>query len=266
MTSILDEIVVRKKREIAAARLRVSFEKLEQTLAAAPPPRGFLQALKAARPPALIAEVKKASPSAGLIRADFDPAAIAADYEAAGAACLSVLTDEHFFQGSLEALQQARNRVRIPVMRKEFIIDRYQVAEARVAGADCILLIAECLDDEQLRDLHAYARQLGMDVLVELHDAHNLPRVLASGARLVGVNNRDLRTFVTSLEHTFSLQQQVPEDVLLVSESGIASHADIQRLRAAGVGAVLVGESLMRQPDIQQAVRRLLWGDAAPTT
>jgi indole-3-glycerol phosphate synthase len=266
VTSILDEIVVRKKREIAAARLRVSFEELQQALATAPPPRGFLQALKAARPPALIAEVKKASPSAGLIRADFDPAAIAADYEAAGAACLSVLTDEYFFQGSLEALQLARNRVRIPVMRKEFIIDRYQVAEARVAGADCILLIAECLDDEQLRDLHTYAQQLGMDVLVELHDAHNLPRVLASGARLVGVNNRDLRTFVTSLEHTFSLQRQVPDDVLLVSESGIASYADIQRLRAAGVGAVLVGESLMRQPDIQQAVRRLLWGDAALTT
>jgi len=266
VTSILDEIVVRKKREIAAARLRVSFEELEQALATASPPRGFLKALQAAHPPALIAEVKKASPSAGLIRADFDPAAIAADYEAAGAACLSVLTDEYFFQGSLEALQQARSRVSIPVMRKEFIIDRYQVAEARVAGADCILLIAECLDDEQLRDLLAYARQLGMDVLVELHDTHNLPRVLASGARLVGVNNRDLRTFVTSLEHTFSLQRQVPDDVLLVSESGIASYTDIQRLGAAGVGAVLVGESLMRQPDIQLAVQRLLRGDAAPTT
>ncbi|MFM7055427.1 MAG: indole-3-glycerol phosphate synthase TrpC [Planctomycetota bacterium] len=266
MASILDEIVVRKKREIAAARLRMPFEQLEQALPSASPPRGFLRALKAAQPPALIAEVKKASPSAGLIRADFDPAAIAADYEAAGAACLSVLTDEHYFQGSLKALQLARTQVRIPVLRKEFIVDRYQVAEARVAGADCILLIAECLDDEHLRDLHNYARELGMDVLVELHDAHNLPRVLASGARLVGVNNRDLRTFATSLEHTFSLRQQIPSDVLLVSESGIGCHADIQRLRAAGVGAVLVGESLMRQPDIQQAVRTLLHGDTSATT
>lgn len=266
MASILDEIVARKKQEIAAARLRVPFEQLEQALPAASPPRGFLHALRTAHPPALIAEVKKASPSAGLIRPDFNPAAIAADYEAAGAACLSVLTDEHYFQGSLEALQQARSHVRIPVLRKEFIIDRYQVAEARVAEADCILLIAECLDDQQLLDLHNYAQQLGMDVLVELHDAHNLPRVLASGARLVGVNNRDLRTFVTSLEHTFSLQQHIPQDVLLVSESGIGTHADMLRLRAAGVGAVLVGESLMRQPDIRRAVRTLLNGDTAATT
>ncbi len=261
MTSILDEIVARKKREIAAARLRVPFKQLEEQLAAASPPRGFLQSLRAARAPALIAEVKKASPSAGLIRPDFDPAAVAADYEAAGAACLSVLTDEHYFQGSLEALQTARARVAIPVMRKEFIIDRYQIAEARVAGADCILLIAECLDDHNLHDLYHYAQQLGMDVLIELHDADNLQRVLDTGTELVGVNNRDLRTFVTSLEHTFSLQRQIPPNVLLVSESGISTHDDILRLREASVGAVLVGESLMRQPDIRRAVRRLLEGE-----
>lgn len=261
MASILDEIVARKKREITAARQQVPFEQLEEALPAAPPPRGFLRAIRSHTPPALIAEVKKASPSAGLIRADFDPAAIAADYEAAGAACLSVLTDEHYFQGSLKALQLARSAVQIPVMRKEFIVDRYQIAEARAAGADCILLIAECLDDTQLHDLHDYAQQLGMDVLIELHDAHNLQRVLNTGAKLVGVNNRDLRTFVTSLEHTFTLQRQIPPEVLLVSESGIGGHADLLRLRAAGVGAVLVGESLMRQPDIKQAVRRLLCGD-----
>lgn len=146
-------------------------------------------------------------------------------------------------------------------MRKEFIIDRYQIAEARVAGADCILLIAECLDDHNLHDLYHYAQQLGMDVLIELHDAHNLQRVLNTGTELVGVNNRDLRTFVTSLDHTFSLQAQIPPNVLLVSESGISSHADILRLREFSVGAVLVGESLMRQPDIQRAVRRLLEGE-----
>jgi indole-3-glycerol phosphate synthase len=220
--------------------------------------RGFFEALKAASKPGLIAEVKKASPSAGLIRADFDPVTIARQYEVAGATCLSVLTDEHFFQGHLDFLQAIRQIVRIPVMRKEFIIDRYQIAEARVAGADCVLLIAECLDDAQLNDLYNYARSLGMDVLIELYDLENVERVLATGTKLLGINNRDLRTFVTSLEHTFRVKQLVPEDILLVSESGIASHADIQRLRAEGIGAVLVGESLMRQPDIGIAVRSLM--------
>jgi indole-3-glycerol phosphate synthase len=257
---ILDEIVVQKKREIMAARERVPLSQLEAQLSAASPPRGFLRALRAATAPALIAEVKKASPSAGLIRADFDAAGIAAEYESAGAACLSVLTDEHYFQGSLAALRAARQRVQIPVMRKEFIIDRYQIAEARVAGADCVLLIAECLDDVQLHDLYIYARQLGMDVLIELHDAANIQRVLATGTELLGINNRNLQTFTTSLDHTFQLQQQLPPGVLLVSESGIRSHADVLRLRAAGVGAVLVGESLMRQPNIQRAVKDLLHG------
>ncbi|MCA9066880.1 MAG: indole-3-glycerol phosphate synthase TrpC, partial [Planctomycetaceae bacterium] len=205
-------------------------------------------------------EVKKASPSAGLIRADFDPVRIAETYQAAGAACLSVLTDEQYFQGHLDFLKAVRQAVRIPVMRKEFIIDRYQIAEARVAGADCVLLIAECLTEPELQDLYQYARELGMDVLIELYDRANVRQVLQTGTGLLGINNRDLRSFQTSLDHTFNLQQEIPRDVLLVSESGIRTHADILKLRAAGVGAVLVGESLMRQPDIAVAVRNLMSG------
>lgn len=258
MSTILDEILEQKRREVAAARERVSFNVLESRLASSPPVRGFLAALLAANRPGLIAEVKKASPSAGLIRPDFDPVTIARHYEVAGATCLSVLTDEHFFQGHLDYLRDIRQIVRIPVMRKEFIIDRYQIAEARVAGADCVLLIAECLDDVQLHDLYGYARSLGMDVLIELYDLENVPRVLATGTKLLGINNRDLRTFVTSLEHTFTVKKLVPDDVLLVSESGIGTHADILRLRSEGIGAVLVGESLMRQSDIGVAVRTLM--------
>ena len=258
MSTILDEILAQKRLEIAAARDRVAFNALEARLPSAPPVRGFLAALQAAEKPGLIAEVKKASPSAGLIRADFDPVTIARQYEVAGATCLSVLTDEHFFQGHLNYLRDIRKVVRIPVMRKEFIIDRYQIAEARGAGADCVLLIAECLDDAALHDLYGYARSLGMDALIELYDLENVPRVLATGTKLLGINNRDLRTFVTSLEHTFRVKQQIPDDVLLVSESGISSHAHIQRLRSEGVGAVLVGESLMKQPDIGAAVRNLM--------
>ena len=258
MSTILDEILAQKHLEIAAARDRVAFESLEARIPSAPPVRGFLAALQSVERPGLIAEVKKASPSAGLIRADFDPVTIARQYEVAGATCLSVLTDEHFFQGHLDYLRDIRQVVRIPVMRKEFIIDRYQIAEARVAGADCVLLIAECLDDVQLHDLYGYARSLGMDALIELYDLENIPRVLATGTKLVGINNRDLRTFVTSLEHTFRVKQQIPDDILLVSESGISTPAHIQRLRAAGVGAVLVGESLMRQPDIGNAVKELM--------
>ena len=258
MSTILDEILEQKRREVAAARERVSFNVLESRLASSPPVRGFLAALLAANRPGLIAEVKKASPSAGLIRPDFDPVTIARQYEVAGANCLSVLTDEHFFQGHLDYLRDIRQIVRIPVMRKEFIIDRYQIAEARVAGADCVLLIAECLDDVQLHNLYGYARSLGMDVLIELYDLENVPRVLATGTKLLGINNRDLRTFVTSLEHTFTVKKLVPDDVLLVSESGIGTHADILRLRSEGIGAVLVGESLMRQSDIGVAVRTLM--------
>jgi len=258
LSTILDEILVRKHLEIAAARDQVTLAALESRISSAAPVRGFLAALQSADRPGLIAEVKKASPSAGLIRADFDPVAIARQYEVAGATCLSVLTDEHFFQGHLNYLRNIRQIVRIPVMRKEFIIDRYQIAEARVAGADCVLLIAECLDDVQLNDLYQYAQSLGMDALIELYDLENIPRVLATGTKLLGINNRDLRTFVTSLEHTFRVKQQIPDDVLLVSESGISTNAHIQRLRSAGIGAVLVGESLMRQPNIGKAVRELM--------
>ena len=258
LSTILDEILEQKHLEVAAARNRISFGNLESRLFTAPPVRGFLSALQAAIRPALIAEVKKASPSAGLIRPDFDPVTIARQYEVAGATCLSVLTDEKFFQGHLDFLKDIRQIVRIPVMRKEFIIDRYQIAEARVAGADCVLLIAECLDDTQLHDLYDYCRSLGMDALIELYDLENVDRVLATGTKLLGINNRDLHTFVTSLEHTFRVKARIPDDVLLVSESGISTHADVERLRSEGVGAVLVGESLMRQPDIGRAVRELM--------
>ena len=258
MSTILDEILEQKHVEVAAARNRMSFGALESRLSTAPPVRGFLKALQAATRPALIAEVKKASPSAGLIRPDFDPVTIARQYEVAGATCLSVLTDEKFFQGHLDYLKDIRQIVRIPVMRKEFIIDRYQIAEARLAGADCVLLIAECLDDAQLHDLYGYTRSLGMDALIELYDLENVDRVLATGTKLLGINNRDLRTFVTSLEHTFRVKARIPDDVLLVSESGISTHADVERLRSEGVGAVLVGESLMRQSDIGRAVRELM--------
>ena len=262
MSTILDQIIEQKHREISASRYQISLEDLERQLVDAPAPRGFLRALKSASAPALIAEVKKASPSAGLIRPNFDPVLIAREYQSSGAACLSILTDEKFFQGHLDYLRQVRKSVSIPVMRKEFIIDRYQIAEARLAGADCVLLIAECLDDTLMQDLYNYAQQLGMDVLIELYDLPNVSRVLATGTELLGINNRDLRTFRTSLEHTFLVKQQIPNSVLLVSESGIATNSDIQRLRAGGIGAVLVGESLMRQPDISMAVRQLMQGSA----
>lgn len=278
MPTVLDRIITYKKQEIAAQKLAVSEAELIQKAAQAPEPRSFHKALVEANAlvkdnapvkantrvkastPGLIAEIKKASPSAGIIREDFDPVSIAKTYEAAGAACLSVLTDEPSFQGHLDFLKAIRPEVGIPVMRKEFIIDRYQILEARAAGADCVLLIAECLDDAQLKDLHDFAVQLGMDTLIELYEPSNLPRVLATGATLIGVNNRDLRTFETSLEHTFEIKTQIPDNVSLVSESGIKDHADIERLAAAGVAGVLVGESLMRQADIAAAVRSLMLG------
>lgn len=260
MSTVLDEIVAHKRQEVRLARERLSFDELNAQRSIAPTVRCFHTALQNSRQPGLIAEVKKASPSAGIIREDFSPVAIAKTYESAGAACLSVLTDEKYFQGHLDFLKQIRGVVDIPVMRKEFIIDRYQILEARVAGADCVLLIAECLGDDELQDLHDYARQLGMDTLIELYEPENLPRVLSTGARLIGINNRDLRTFETTLEHTFDLRKDVPDDVLLVSESGIRTNADITRLRDAGVGAVLVGESLMRCPDIAAAVQELMVG------
>ena len=260
LSTVLDEIIETKRQEIAAAKQRKPFSLLETELPNAPEVRCFRTALAAGTQPGLIAEVKKASPSAGLIRENFSPTEIAVTYESACAHCLSVLTDEHYFKGHLDYLKAIRQVVSIPVMRKEFIIDRYQILEARVAGADCVLLIAECLNDTQLQDLYDYAHQLGMETLIELYEPENLPRVLNTGGKLIGINNRDLRTFVTSLEHTFNLIKDVPADVMLISESGIKSYEHIIRLREAGVAGVLVGESLMRQPDIAKAVTSLMHG------
>jgi indole-3-glycerol phosphate synthase len=249
MSTILDKIIARKPQEIAAARSRVPDAELERRIAALPPTRDFRGALTGEEV-RIIAEVKKASPSAGVLRADFDPVGIARTYEAHGAACLSVLTDEPGFQGRLSYLEQIRAAVAGPLLRKDFLIDRYQLLEARAAGADAVLLIAEVLDTEALPRLLRQAAELGLEALVELYDRENLPRVLDAGARLVGINNRDLRNFVTRLEHTLELAEQVPDDVCLVSESGIRSRADIERLRSAGVDAVLIGETLMRAADI----------------
>jgi len=256
--NVLAKIIDHKWGEIAAAKARRPAAELEAALVDAPPLRDFVAALRAARDIGLIAEVKKASPSAGIIRADFDPVQIATIYESAGASCLSVLTDEHFFQGHLEYLTQIRAQVNVPVLRKDFIVDRYQVLEARVAGADAILLIAECLDDCTLRDLYFYAAELGMESLIEIYDPENLDRVLKLEPALVGVNNRDLRTFVVDLDHTLQIVPLVPATTLLVSESGIRNRADVDRLKAHGVGAILVGESLMRANDIACAVRELV--------
>ena len=198
----------------------------------------------------VLAEVKKASPSAGVLREDFDPVAIARTYEAHGAAAISVLTDEPFFQGKLAYLEAIREAVKLPLLRKDFIVDRYQLLEARVSGADAVLLIAEVLDAAALPRLLREAAELGLQSLVELYDAENLPRVIDSGAGVIGINNRDLRNFVTCLEHTLDLAAQVPADRCLVSESGIRTHADVLRLQAAGVRAVLVGESLIRAAEI----------------
>jgi indole-3-glycerol phosphate synthase len=205
----------------------------------------------------IIAEVKKASPSAGIIRADFDPVAIARIYEQHGAACISVLTDGPFFQGDVRYLDLIRDQVSLPLLRKDFILERYQLLEARLAGADAALLIAEILPGELLAQLHRQARELGLHVLVELHDAEQLPRVLDCGATLIGINNRDLRRFETRLEHTLELAGKVPGDRCLVSESGIKTHADLKRLKEAGVKAVLVGETLMRAADIGAELDRL---------
>ena len=264
LMSLLDQIVAQTRREVTAARTRVSAEALRGQLAAAPPPRDFLAALAGGPPIRLIAEVKKASPSSGVLRADFQPVEIARIYQRHGAACLSVLTDQPYFQGSLDHLRAVRAAVDLPLLRKDFIIDPYQVLEARAAGADAVLLIAECLDDDLLRRLYEEIVTLGMTPLVELYEPANLPRVLSLGARLVGINNRDLRTFHADLEHTLRLRGQIPPDRLVVGESGIRSRADVLRLEAAGVEAMLVGETLITQPDIGAAVDELLGRGAGP--
>jgi indole-3-glycerol phosphate synthase len=256
--NVLAKILDHKRAEVAAAKACRPVEALEAELALAPPVRDFTAALRSAKDIGLIAEVKKASPSAGVIRADFDPLAIARAYESAGASCLSVLTDETFFQGHLEYLRKIREAASIPVLRKDFILDRYQVLEARVAGADCVLLIAECLDDCRLRDLYFYAAELGMESLIELYEPENLDRVLKLDPPLVGVNNRDLRTFAVDLQHTLDIASRNAASLLLVSESGIKTRDDIERLKTAGVGAVLIGETFMRSDDIAVGVRELV--------
>jgi indole-3-glycerol phosphate synthase len=258
MPTILDKIVATKRREIERAREVRPEGKLRELLAAAPAVRDFFSPLAVAGPIKLIAEVKKASPSAGVIRPDFDPVEIARVYDAHGASCISVLTDEHYFQGRLDYLSQIRAAVARPVLRKDFILDVYQLLEARVAGADAVLLIAECLDDCNLRKLFNETLELGMTPLVELYEPENLPRVLDAGATLIGVNNRDLHSFKVDLEHSIRLRERVPTDCVFVAESGIKTHADVERLAEAGVDAILVGESLTRERDIGAAVDRLL--------
>ncbi|MBS0383295.1 MAG: indole-3-glycerol phosphate synthase TrpC [Proteobacteria bacterium] len=263
MNDILQRILVRKHEEIAEHKARASMSELRARCADAPPARGFAAALRArvdSGRPAVIAEVKKASPSKGLIRADFDPAAIARSYAKGGAACLSVLTDVDFFQGSDGYLREARDACALPVLRKDFTIDRYQVQEARAIGADAILLIAAALDNAALANLHAYAIQCGLDVLVEVHGIVDLQRALPlpnAEHTLIGINNRDLRTFETRIETTLLLRGDVPSERLLVTESGIATRGDVARLRAAGVHAFLVGEACMRAADPGAELARL---------
>jgi len=256
--TILDKILIETRKTIIADRASVSASNLETQIADLPPCRDFRAALAADDSVQLIAEVKRASPSAGLIREDFDPVEIAKCYSDGGAACISVLTDAPFFQGSLEYLKQIRAAVDLPLLRKDFIVDRYQLLQARAAGADCVLLIAECLPPVELKGLHDQAVELGLQTLIELYEPENLAAVVATGTTLIGINNRNLHTFETSLDHTLDLCPSIPDDRLVVGESGIRNHDDILRLGQGGVKAVLVGESLMRQVDITAATRQLL--------
>jgi len=260
MSDILKTILARKAEEIRERSARVSLRELSARVDDAPPVRGFVAAIEAkiaTGQAGVIAEVKKASPSKGVMRPDFRPAEIARSYEAGGAACLSVLTDVDFFQGADAYLQEARSACSLPVLRKDFTIDPYQVYEARVLGADCILLIVAALGDAALVELSELAAELGMDVLVEVHDGEELERALATPARLIGINNRNLRTFATTLDTTLELRSRVPAQRLLVTESGIVTREDVARMRGADVHAFLVGETFMRAEDPGAELRRL---------
>jgi len=261
LPSILERILGTKAEEVAARSREMDLATIAHMAADQPPARGFAHRLRSAsqKGPGVIAEVKKASPSAGVIRADFRPAEIAASYERGGAACLSVLTDEKYFQGCDAYLSQARAACSLPVLRKDFMVTSWQIWEARVLGADCVLLIVAALEGTQLQELDGLAREAGLDVLVEVHDESELEDALGTGAELIGVNNRDLHTFTTDLSTSERLRPLVPADRTLVTESGIHSPADVARLRSAGIEAFLVGEAFMRARDPGAALRQLFF-------
>ncbi len=265
MSDVLARICAIKRKDVAERKVAAPLAELEQAASRATPARGFVQALENRASEgglALIAEIKKASPSKGLIRADFDPPALAMAYEAGGAACLSVLTEESHFQGADAYLGQARAAGTLPCLRKDFTLDPYQVVEAKVIGADCILLIMAALSDDEARSLADLARDLGLDVLVEVHDEPELERALRLEAKLIGVNNRNLKTLAIDLATTEALAPKIPADRLLVAESGLYSHDDLLRMTEVGARCFLVGESLMRETDVAAATRRLLTGDS----
>ena len=263
MSDILNTILARKAQEVAALKLRVRLEDQRARAADVAATRGFEAALRAKITKgvsAVIAEVKKASPSKGVLRADFNPAQIAISYEAGGAACLSVLTDVDFFQGTDAYMQAARAACSLPVLRKDFVIDAYQIYEARALGADCVLLIASALQDSRLTEFSELSRELGLDALIEVHDGEEMARALATSGSLIGVNNRNLRTFETNMDTSVTLKRGFPDSRLFVTESGVYSSVDVEKLCAAGIHAFLVGEAFMRQPDPGAALSAL-FGD-----